>query len=90
MVNHAIVCQSLASSHANRLTQPPTTCNNLQWPLFSGAYNHAIRHPSNGTNAAFMDGHVESLQNKPQTTIHSDGIGLKAAFDEGLFILKRR
>jgi prepilin-type processing-associated H-X9-DG protein len=26
-------------------------------------YNHAIRHPENSTNVAFMDGHVENLKN---------------------------
>jgi prepilin-type processing-associated H-X9-DG protein/prepilin-type N-terminal cleavage/methylation domain-containing protein len=50
-------------------------------------YSLAIRHPGNTTNVSFMDGHVESLTNTPQTIGIYKGLGLYSAFERGDFVV---
>jgi prepilin-type processing-associated H-X9-DG protein/prepilin-type N-terminal cleavage/methylation domain-containing protein len=60
---------------------------NWYYTVTTSYYSHAIRHPGNTTNVSFMDGHVETLTNTPQTIAGYKGLGLYSAFERGDFVV---
>jgi prepilin-type N-terminal cleavage/methylation domain-containing protein/prepilin-type processing-associated H-X9-DG protein len=51
------------------------------------AYNHAIRHNNNQTNVGYIDGHVQSLQNRMWTSGSSTGLSLAPSYQKGDFVV---
>jgi prepilin-type processing-associated H-X9-DG protein len=51
-------------------------------------YNHAIRHPNNGTNVGYIDGHVQTLYNRQRTATNGQsGLSLAPSLAKGDFVV---